>query len=334
MTIMNAFYRSSDGRVKTELSNDQIAAALSDKQGLVWLDYLKPTEADFNFLENVFGFHHLALEDSRKQSQRAKIEEYDNYFFMVIHAVSPRSGSSESPQLKSFDLQTVEIHLFVGPNYVVSLHQQHFEPITRLIEGGQKTESRFLKKGSDLLLYTLFDAAVDTYFPTLEEIDDQIDKLEDDILINPTQSAVNKIFQFKKDLVLLRKLTGPQREIANALISRDFLNINEETLVYFRDIYDHLVRIYEMLDSYRDLLSGALDVYLGTINNQMNKIMQRLTIFAAIFMPVTFITGIFGMNFKSMPLVAYVPLGFYLALLAMAAVAAANIWWFRRNRWL
>lgn len=322
---MEAFYHRADGQIEPLSTSGQINDALNDKQGLIWLDFYDPTDQDFTLLEQVFGFHHLALEDCRKQSQRSKIEEYDTYFFIVVHAIKEN---------KDITFETTEIDSFVGPNYLVSLHRRKFEPISRLIDNCHKNECRFLKKGSDFLLYSLFDAVVDTFFPHLERIDDQIDKLEDEVLANPSQAAINKIFRFKKELVFLRKLIGPQREIVNTLTSRDFINITEETIFYFRDIYDHLVRIYDMLDSYRDLMSGALDVYLGTINNQMNKIMQRLTIFAATFMPITFITGVFGMNFKFAPQEVYdVGYMFYIIMLIIAVTAGVNIWWFRRNKW-
>ena len=376
---MTALYRHGDGKIEEIADKNQIAEALKDKEGLIWLDIYRPTDGDFKFLEQVFGFHPLALEDSRKQSQRAKIEEYDHYFFMVVHAIqapgvsrqapaasrqrkdkssfgqsNPEAGSGQpeaeidsrprTPDKSQIrkpkseirnDFRPIEIDMFVGPNYLVSLHSVEFSPVSQLIDISRKGEGRFLKKGSDLLLYSLVDAAVDTFFPFLERIDDRIDSLEDEVLSNPSQAAMNEIFGLKKELVFLRKLTGPQREIVNTLTSRDYVNINEETIVYFRDIYDHLVRIYDMLDSYRDLMSGALDVYLSTVSNRLNLIMQRLTIFAAIFMPITFITGVFGMNFRYAPQILY-DRGymFYWTLLAMAIVAGANIWWFRRNKWM
>lgn len=323
--MLTAFYRHSDGQIEELADRARITEALGDATSLIWMDFLKPEDADFDFLESIFKFHPLAMEDSRKRAQRPKIEEYDDYLFIVLHALPP-DYLTESKSAKGLITSRIELHLFIGPNYVISLHEKEFEPITNLTDLIRKQGSRFFEKGSDLLLYHVMDMAVDTYFPVLEHFDDHIDDLEDKVFVKPDREIMNKIFQLKKETVSMRKMVGPMREIVNILISRDIPNITAESLIYFRDVYDHLIRIYDMIDSLRDLLSGALDVYVSSISNQLNEVMKRLTIFASIFMPITFITGVYGMNLAGVP--------FYTVLLVIVAVVGANLLWFRRNKWM
>ena len=188
-------------------------------------------------------------------------------------------------------------------------------------------------KGLDYLFHHIADKIVDNYFPLLELVDDQIEALEDEIVVNPSRKVLNTIFSFKQGLVELRKISSPQREVFNALTTRDLPAINAITIPYFRDLYDHMVRIYEIIDSYRDLMSNALDAYLSTVSNNLNEVMKRLTIFATIFMPITFLTGFFGMNFSFLS----IDNGYLFAIVTVftwVIVPTIMLVWFRRSKWL
>lgn len=320
---MNIICRQKDS-ISAGANRANVKSLVADEKNLLWIDLNKPTNEELEWLYSVFGFHHLAIEDTAKQSQRPKVEAFDNHFFLVAHAIKPG-------RRRHFEL--IELYFFVGPNYLVSIRHEPFKVLDDLI--GSASESRYLKRGPDFLLYAILDAAVDTYFPAMDKVDDAIDKLETRILDRPSKEAVAELFGLKQQLVFMRKLVGPQRDVINALTVRDFPNIAPDTVFYFRDIYDHLIRIYDMIDSYRDLISGALDIYLSTVSIHLNEVMKRLTVFATVFMPITFITGVFGMNFGIMPQVQY-DSGWlwWLSVVFMGLVAGGNYYWFSKRKWL
>lgn len=298
-----------------------VPGLLAQKDNLIWVDIDGPTEGDLRWLSETFGFHDLALEDSAKQKQRSKVETFDDHFFVVAHGV--KVGPS-----KAFDL--IELHLFVGANYLVDIRYEQFAPLADLLENAG--ESRYLRQGPDFLLYAIMDMAVDTYFPAMESLDDAIDKMERKVLERPAKDDIEHILTVKKKLVFMRKHISPQRDVINALISRDFPAIKSETVLYFRDIYDHLMRLYDDVDFSRDQLTSQLDIYLSQVSNNLNAVMKRLTVFASIFMPITFITGFFGMNF------GYIqdrsPGWWIVITVFIAVVAWGNYWWFKKRDWL
>ncbi len=298
-----------------------VPGLLRDPANLVWIDLNQPGSEELNWLSETFGFHDLALEDAAKQKQRSKVEIFDDHFFIVAHGVKPG-------QKRPLDI--IELHMFVGTNYLVDIRYERFEPIEHLLTDA--AESRYLSAGPDFLLYALLDMVVDTYFPATEKVDEAIDKLDRNVLEKPDKADIERIFSLKKQLVFMRKHIGPQRDVVNALISRDFPVVKNETVFYFRDIYDHLMRLYDDIDFSRDQLMGELDIYLSQVSNNLNEVMKRLTVFASIFMPITFITGFFGMNF------GYIqdrnPIWWVFVSAGIAAVAWGNYWWFKKQKWL
>ncbi|MDP1808653.1 MAG: magnesium/cobalt transporter CorA [Actinomycetota bacterium] len=298
-----------------------VAGLLADNENLIWIDIDRPTEDDLKWLSDTFGFHDLALEDVAKQRQRAKVETFDDHFFIVAHGVKPG-------QQRVLDI--IELYLFVGANYLVSIRQEPFLPLDDLLKN--RSESRYLRRGPDFLLYAILDMAVDTYFPAMERLDESIDKMDRKVLERPTKDDIERILAVKKQLVFMRKHISPQRDVINALISRDFPVISGETVIYFRDIYDHLMRLYDDIDFSRDQLTSQLDIYLSQVSNNLNDVMKRLTVFASIFMPITFLTGFFGMNF------GYIqdrsPIWWLVITAFITVVAYGNYWWFKKRDWL
>jgi magnesium transporter len=287
----------------------------------LWVNLTSPTEQEFAWLAATFGFHPLTIEDCRHRDQRPKLEVYDNYLFITLHA--PKEG------IRPFE--TDELHVFLSPNYLVTVCELPVAFVESLLAEYRSTPRDF-DRGLDFVFYRLSDQAIDRYFPVLDDLGDEIDQLEDQIIERPTQDVLNRIFALKQELVLMRKVSSPQREVFNALTIRGYTMITESTMLYFRNVYDHLVRVYDMIDSYRDLMSNALDAYLSTISNRLNEVMKRLTIIATIFMPLSFVAGFFGMNFTRLPFES-LPL-LIAALLVMAAIPSLMLLWFYRSGWM
>jgi len=307
--------------------------ATADLSAPLWLDvygspspdgaFLPPAEEDLQWLAATFGFHPLAIEDCRHFNQRSKVEQYDTYLF--ISMTLPR----HSPDRQ--DILLDEIQTFLGKNYLITVHNAPLPALTlvpTLFAKGPEGPQR----QADFLFYLLADVLVDGYFPLLDEIDDEIDHLEDQVLQNPTQATLHRIFALKQQLVTLRKITSPLREAMGALASYPYPVINPATALYFRNVHDHLTRIYEVIEASRDLLSNALDAYLSSVSNRLNEVMKRLTLFATIFMPLSFIVGFGGMNFTHIPFDDFRAFAITLAFIIWTPIIM--LIWFWRSRWM
>jgi magnesium transporter len=300
----------------------ELAERLLASGSFFWLDLGHPTEDDFRVLREVFKFHPLALEDSEQFDQRAKIDSYDNFVFIVVY------GAGRD------DDRLVEVHCFYSEHFLVTVHREDFPAFAEIRRRFGKRE-RVIGKPS-LLLYRVVDGLVDSFFPSLAAFDDRIDALEDAIFLKADDKQLQEIFQLKRQLVGMRKTVTPQRDAFASVMGgvAELPGLAEEDEQYFRDVYDHLIRISDLIDSYRDLLTGAMDVYLSTVSNRINAVMKQLTIIATIFLPLTFVTGFFGQNFNwmdshidSWPM--FLALGIGSEIVALFALLA----FFRRRGW-
>jgi magnesium transporter len=253
-----------------------------------WLDLDNPADGDFAILRDVFKFHPLAVEDSEQFNQRSKIDGYDDFVFIVIYG----AGSDEDG--------AVEVHCFYSDRFLVTVHREACPVLSEVRRRSGKREGAM--EQPSLLLYRVVDGLVDSFFPTLAAFDDRIDDLEDAIFLSAGDEQLQAIFQMKRDLVELRKILTPQRDAFASLMGgvAGLPGLADQDEHYFRDVYDHLIRISDLIDTYRDLLTGAMDVYLSTVSNRLNAVMKQLTIIATVFLPLTFITGFFGQNFDWM----------------------------------
>ncbi len=288
-----------------------------------WLDLEQPGEEDFAILRDVFGFHPLALEDSEHFGQRAKLDEYGDYVFLVVYGANPD------------DDRLVEVHCFFSERFLITLHRDETPAFTEL-------RARYAKQEAPLgdpprLLYRIVDSLVDSFFPVLADFDDRIDELENAIFLRADDAQLQEIFAMKRLLVGMRKAVTPQRDLFASLMGGvdQLPGMTEEDERYFRDVYDHLIRISDLIDTYRDLLTGAMDVYLSTVANRTNVVTKQLAIIATIFLPLSFITGFFGQNFGFLvrhiaggP--AFLGLGIVLELAALAGLLVL----FKRRGWL
>jgi magnesium transporter len=310
------------GNPSTVFSHDA-ERLVAQKHGLLWIDLTSPTEVELAKLQKTFEFHPLSIEDSRHFRQRAKVDPYEGYLFITLY--------SHRYDDVSKSIIPEELHVFLGSNYLVTVHQNPL-PALSAARSRFERETEALKKGADFFLYLIVDELVDSYFPLLDQIANRIDALEERIEFEPDRSLMQEIFSLKQQLIYLRRVAGPQREVFLALSTRHLEMINSHVAVYFQDVYDHGVRIYEMVDTLRDLLGNALDAYYSATSIHLNEVMKRLTLIATIFMPLTFITGFGGMNFNHIPFND--AKAFALLVIIMILVPALMWFWFKKKKWL
>jgi magnesium transporter len=272
-----------------------------------------------------FNIHPLVLEDMLNTDQRPKTDDYGNYLFTVLKAL--RYDQEEG------EFVTEQISLVLGPDYVLSLRERQGNNFDSVIERLRKSKGHIRQAGPDYLAYASIDAIVDGYFGLFETIGEEIEDVEDELIAKPTPDTLQHIHRLKRALISLRKSVWPIREVVTSLEKVDSSRITQSTQIYLRDVYDHTVQVLETIEGYRDTISGMLDIYLSSVSNRLNEVMKILTIIATIFIPITFLTGVFGMNFKHMS-VLELPFAFPGSLLLMAGVTAVLLVYFRKKGWL
>ncbi len=304
---------------------DGLDRLISDPKSLVWLDLSDPTPEDFTRIAEEFRFHPLAMEDAQKRHQRPKIDIYNDFFFLVFYAVR------ESMENVGFDTQ--EVAFFIGANYLVTVHHGRCDEIEGTVKRWRENVPQGDKVGPAILLYSILDAMVDNYFPVLDAVAERTDELERTIFEAESHEALEMIFRLRKNLLALRRVLAPERDLMSTMARRDVELLGEETSVYFQDVYDHVLRVTDAIDTYRDLLAGALDAYLSVTSNNLNKVMRTLTSWSIILMSLALISGIYGMNFVHMPELS-LSYGYYAALAGMLVLGAVLFAWFKRIDWL
>jgi magnesium transporter len=276
-------------------------------------------------LGNCYGFHHLVLEDILNTDQRPKMEDYGSYLYTVLKMITFNEQTQE--------IATEQVSLILGSNLVISFQEKDgdvFHPIKERIKSGK---GRIRKMGADYLAYSLIDSIIDRYFIILEKLGEKVEDLQDELIARPTSETLQSLHELKREMLLLRKSVWPLREVINCLERGDSPLIKEPTRVYLRDVYDHTIQVIDTIETFRDMLSGMLDIYLSSISNKTNEVMKVLTIIATIFMPLTFLAGVYGMNFKFMPELER-QWGYPVILLIMLVVGLAMVFYFKRKKWL
>jgi magnesium transporter len=331
--IANAFARTRvDHAPLRAVPRDEVRTLRLEQHDLIWLDVQAPAPDDLALVERTFRFHPLALEDVSRQHQRPKVDEYPGYYFVVLYAV--RSGGKSGP------VRTSELQFFWGKNYLVTVHA---EPWPEIIDLARRLERGELApiNGADGravgvtdLVYWLIDATIDGYFPAVDSIAERSEDIEERMFApRGGPRTLEEIFALKKDLLHLRKVIAPSRDVLNVLLRRDVALYGGAFDPYFQDVYDHTVRIIDSLDTYRDLLSSATDIYLSLASNNINQTVRTMTAITAILMVLALIAGIYGMNFQFMPELHW-RYGYAWAL-GLMATSALTLWLlFRRIRWL
>lgn len=272
-----------------------------------------------------FELHPLLLEDILNTGQRPKIEDFGPYLFIVLKMLYYKEEDKE--------IRSEQVSLILGPAFVISLQEREGDVFDSIRERIKNTKGLIRKMGAGYLAYTLLDAIVDGYFIILEKIGDKIEDIELELVSNPAPKTLQKIHTLKREMIFLRKAVWPLREVISGFERGESPLIEQPTQIYLRDVYDHTIQVIDTVETFRDMLSGMLDLYLSSISNKMNEVMKVLTIFAAIFIPLTFIAGVYGMNFKYIPELEW-KWGYPIAWVVMLAVGISMLIYFRKKKWL
>jgi magnesium transporter len=308
-----------------ELADPQEVMPYLEKDSVTWLDVQGlGDEQVLRKLGEIFHIHPLALADVVNVPQRPKVEEYPHHEFIITRMamLQPEGG-----------LDTEQVSLFIGKNYLLTLQERYgdcFDPVRKRIQTGK---GLIRKAGPDYLGYALIDVIIDHYYPLLEEFGEHLERLEDDVVAKPGSETLHQIYKVKRELLTLRRAIWPQRDMVNSLIRDESVLISEQVRVYLRDCYDHAVQIMDVVETYRELAGGLLDVYLSSVSNRMNEVMKVLTIIATIFIPTSFIAGIYGMNFEWMPELKWA-WGYPAVWTIILSVVGGMIYFFKRLGWI
>lgn len=283
---------------------------------------------DSTILEKIgdhFGIHTLVLEDIANTTHRPKIEAFDNFLFIVLKMIWFNENDEE--------LQAEQISLIFGSNFVLCFQERKGDIFNSIRERIKVGNARLRKYGADFLTYRIMDVVVDNYFLVLEKLGDKIETLDEEVINNPESDSVQKIYDLKRSLIFLRKSIWPLREVVNSITREEETLFKKTSFPFLRDLYDHVIQVIDTIETYRDLVSGLLDMYMTNISNKMNEVMKVLTIIATIFIPLTFLAGIYGMNFEFMPELHW-RYSYPILLLGMAAIFSGMILFFKRRKWL
>ncbi len=324
--MIKAMHYDSQAHTFQSVTNlEEISDLLEDKKNQVWLDLDGPDKEHMHILAEEFKFHPLAVEDALTFHQRPKIEEYENFFFVVFYTARINEKKDE--------LRLCELKMFVGSNYLVTVHH---EELSELKDAEQRWRRNVetVEHGIGVLLYSLLDTVVDNYFPIVDELVDQAEEMEDAIFqgMAGQRNFTEDLLGLKKLFLRMRRVAGPERDVLNVLTNRDSPVFNETNLVYFRDVYDHLMRLSDTLDLYRDQISSAMDANLAVVSNDLNKVMRTLTATSIILMSDALVSGIYGMNFDNIPEL-HLPYGYFGALALMLGVSVGLYFFFKKLRW-
>lgn len=297
-------------------------AELLGQPGFTWVDVTGPDEATMESLTKRFGLHRLEVEDTLHLDQRPKLEEYPGHQFLVTQGFCGDEKNAAALSLH-------ELHSFFSEEWLLTVHEGQHPGLDAVRARVLKEPKETLGRGPDFLAYVLIDALVDANFPLLDRLADELDSLEDEIFESPERRLLRRAFALKRSLTTMRRVLSPQRDVMGLLSRRGVPYVSERTALYFRDIYDHLVRLYEQLEASRDLLSSALEAWLSVTANKTNDITRQLTLFASIFMPLSFVVGFFGQNFSTLER----PQFFWVMLACVVTLPVGMVWWFFHKRW-
>jgi magnesium transporter len=325
--MIRIIFRKAEGQVACDLPVTQLLDVLHAEDGAVWIDMQTPSLEEYKFvLERTFHFHPLAIEDAMNDIHLPKIDDYGTYLYLVFHTV----GLGQEPM----DIETEEVDVFLGANYLVTIHDQPRRSIDKAWDSEHHVVQG-LARGPAMLLYELLDSQVDSYIPIIDAFEDQLERLGDDIFKSEEnqRNLLNRLLTAKSSSLRLQRILTPQRELLGRLATNEYRTIPPPVRIYFRDVYDHLARLANLAESTRDLAGSTIETHLALVNNRMNEIMKILTIMSSIFIPLSFIAGIYGMNFEFMPELSW-RWGYPMVWGIFMLVAGGLLYFFRRRKWI
>lgn len=323
--MINTYLFSQNG-VEENVPFDDWRSLISDGNKLLWVDARAFTDDELADLADKFGLHSLEVDACKDGYNRPHLYEFADHFYVNMTTVT-KNGK------RNHTLKPSELHLFAGEGFVLTVtHESGCDAVDKALQEYKATPA-LSTKGAIYAVYLLAEDLVETYYPIVEQLDDEADQLEDVMLDKADKQSIRKLFTLKRRGFELRKLLGPQRDIFNEINRRDFPFIQGEDKVYFQDVYNRMIRLFDMMDTIREILSGSLDIYLSTVSNRLNEVMKVLTVFATILMMLSFITGFYGMNFVHLPWLQS-PNAFRNIVLFMVAITGGMLWWFKKKGWV
>lgn len=321
---MLSYFRCEAGRIE-RLPSLEPGALHEHSEAMHWVDLEDPTPEEASILERVFHFHPLAIEDCLADIHHPKADDYEDYLFIIVHGIRFDAPSDQ--------FVTRELDIFLGRNYLVTHHHGPMRSISAARDQCGKSLQAAMPKGVDYLLQFVLDQMFEHYFPNLDAIEDKIQLVQVEVFEKPTPETLERIFGLKRDVLQLRRICTPQREIVHRLARGEFGVVSAKAALYFRDTYDNLYRIVDASYAYQDMVQGTLDAYLTAVSNRLNETMKRLTVIGAIFAALTVISGIYGMNFEHMPELKW-RYGYAWVLTLMAAVSGGLLIFFKKKEWI
>lgn len=323
-TPPRVLYHKPDGTHVIDCHPREVAQLL-EEGGPLWVDIDSTVRSQHAMLEKVFRFHPLAVEDTLNPNSRVKLEEYSGYLFIVIRAVG-LALETEDP----YDLETQDLYCFLGPRFLVTVHAGPLPAIEKVSEAIRRSPE-LLSRGVERVLHSVLDETIDSFFPMMQTIDDFIDGLEERVFASFDESALHDIFTVKRLVLSLRRYLQPSREVLNVLTNRPSALLSPDVQIYFRDIYDHVLRINDGLDTYRELLASTMDSYLSQVSNRLATSTKGLSMVATMSLPFVVVSGMWGMNFAKIPLAGW-PYGFWALLVGQLLLGLALLYFLRRRK--
>ena len=325
--LPRSYYLAPDGSFRRDLKPRDLAEVVASGLGELWVDVDSTSRHQHAVLEKIFRFHPLAIEDTLNPASRVKLEEYDNYLFAIVRGVRFHD-ETEDP----YDIATFNQYFFLGKNYLVTVHAEPSRSIGDVAQRIERTPD-LLSRHAARIMHAVMDAEVDAYFPILDQIDDFVDGLEERVFADFDESALRDIFSVKRLVLGLRRHLSPQREVFNIMTNRPSTLLTPEIQYYYRDIYDHVLRINESLETYRELLSSTLDAYLSQVSNRLGRVTKGLSVVATLSIPFVVVSGMWGMNFAHIPL-SESPVGFWVMLVLQLAIGGLLVFGLKRRKLL
>ncbi|WP_422931228.1 magnesium/cobalt transporter CorA [Singulisphaera sp. PoT] len=330
---IKSLFRDGQGNIHLDWPKEKLEEALKDEKGTLWVDLFEDDPECFGNIEkllrDVFKFHPLAIEDALCETHITKLDDWGEYLYLVFHTL-------EFDEDTDF-LRVHELDVFLGKNYVVTFHNTPIPSLQQLHKNIEREPNSRLRNGADYVLYHILDTIVADYLPVIEHLDEAIDAAQDEVFRKPTRETLQSIFRVKRSALRFHRLLAPVREVLNRLARDEYDPIQQDHRVFFRDVYDHIVRVQDIAETLRDLIAGALDTYLSAISNRTNDIMKAMTLATVMFLPMSFLTSFFGMNFFGDNLVFQTPLPrfflFFGSCLIMLSTPIGMYLWAKHRRW-
>jgi magnesium transporter len=322
--MINSYLYHKGKPLEVNLTRAQLLATLAEKDCLLWVDLDTPTEFESDMLVEIFNFHPLAVEDCVSDISPPKVDDYEEYLFLVLHGINSKSRE---------EFSTIELDIFLGKNFVVTFHKDTLRSVAHVRENVVKKPETYLGHGGDLLVYAVLDRLVDNYLPVLDQYDELLDRVEEEMFNHPSKDFLANILRIKRDVFNLRRVVAPQRDTVNFLTRNPTPFIKPKNMLYFRDIYDHLFRIYGTVEGFHEIMASILQVYFSHSSHKLNEIMKRMTVLATLTMPSVIVASIYGMNFHHMPELDW-KYGYFLSLGLMATMSLGMLIWMKFKKWI